>query len=81
VLELLMKQQRAVVQQDHITMSIVTLDTTELIRDINKDAIQGCPLDETRSRKTSELWQGLQEMHYYMRKRSFAMFHNFMMTQ
>lgn len=87
MLALILQQNRAVLQQDHITMAMITLQTTELIREVNIAASQGCALQQEedgqvkRARKSTELWHGLQELHYYMRKRSFALFHNFMMTQ
>lgn len=75
-------------------MSIHSLETTELIREVNKEVSEGCLLEHSgesevdrktekadSSRRRNELWQSLQMLHYQMRKRSFALFQNFMMTQ
>jgi len=58
VLELLMKQNRSTLHQDHIMMSIQTLETTELIREVNQVISDGCKLtlegDVDTDRKTEK---------------------------
>jgi hypothetical protein len=69
VLELLMKQNRSTLHQDHIMMSIQTLETTELIREVNQVISDGCKLTlegdvdndrktekQDKARRQSEFW-------------------------